>query len=63
MMNLDITDWFMMGFTAVLLLAGTTYIFIHPSPTVYGIWAGILTAQGGLFHGLRVWDQKAKDAT
>ena len=62
-MKMDATDWFMMGFTAVLMTAGTAYLFTFHPPSVaaYGVWAGIMTVQGGVFHGLRVLDQKIGD--
>lgn len=60
-MKLDITDWFMLVFVAALHSAGTVYLFMYHSEAVFLTWAGLLTVSGGVFHGLRVWDQKTKD--
>lgn len=60
-MKLDTTDWFMLLFVAALHTAGTVFLFKYPSTAVFGIWAGLLTVSGGIFHGLRVYDQKEKD--
>jgi hypothetical protein len=62
MNTMDATDIFMMLFTAALITAGTVFLFKNPNTANFGIWAGLLTCQGGVFHGLRIWDQKTKDA-
>lgn len=59
---LDATDWFMMIFTALLAGSGTVYLFMHPAEATYLTWAGLLTAQGGVFHGLNIfYDKRQKD--
>jgi hypothetical protein len=60
-MNLDITDWFMMGFVAALHVAATVFLFKNQTTANFAIWAGLLTVSGGVFHGVRVIDQKRPD--
>lgn len=60
--NMDATDWFMMLFTAALAGSGTVYLFLHPAEATFATWAALLTAQGGVFHGLNIfYDKRQKE--
>lgn len=61
-MKCDLTDLFMLAFTACFYTAGTVFLFLHPEAPNFLTWGGLVTVQGGLFHGIRVYDQKRPDA-
>jgi hypothetical protein len=60
-MKMDVTDWFMLVFVAALHAAATVFLFKNQSTANFTVWAGLLTVSGGVFHGVRVFDQKRAD--
>lgn len=59
---LDCGDWVVVVFLFAFAATGAVYCFDHPSDMNFGVWTGLMTVAGGIFHGLRVHDQKTADA-
>lgn len=59
---LDCGDWVVVVFLFAFAATGAVYIFLHPDPIVFGTWIGVLGVAGGIFHWIRVRDQKTGDA-
>lgn len=58
---LDCGDWIVVAFLFAFAITGAVYLFKHPSIEAYIAWLGILATAGGIFHWLRVKDQKVAD--
>jgi hypothetical protein len=58
----DCGDWLVVGFIFAFATVGGVYLFVHPSDMNFGAWLGVLGVAGGIFHWLRVKDQKQADA-
>ena len=59
---LDCGDWVVVAFLFAFSATGAAYIFGHPSDVNFVTWTGVLGVAGGVFHWLRVRDQKQADA-
>lgn len=59
---LDCGDWIVVVFLFAFAASGAVYLFKHPSDMNFAAWLGLMTVAGGIFHGLRVHDQKVGDA-
>jgi hypothetical protein len=57
----DFQDWFIIAVFTFALAAGTLYLFLYHSETVFGIWGTFVGTVGSIFHGFRIWDSKTKD--
>lgn len=57
----DLDDWIIMALVVAILVAGTIYIFIHDSDMVFGSWCGLVVTVTGVFHWLRIRDDKETD--
>jgi len=58
---LDCGDWLVVAFLFAFAATGAVYIFKNPSIAVFTAWTGTLTISGGIFHWVRVKDQKEPD--
>jgi hypothetical protein len=58
----SLRDWFIMGLFAGVYVAATVYLFRHPGPETFGVWAGMVATMGGVYHWLDVRDAKTPDA-
>lgn len=59
---LDCGDRIVIAFLTTFAALGATYLFRHPSDMNFATWMGLATIANGIFHGLRVHDQKQADA-
>lgn len=59
---LDCGDWIVVTFLFAFAATGAVYMFKHPSDVNFAAWLAILATAGGIFHWLRVKDQKVADA-
>lgn len=59
---LDCGDWIVVIFLFAFAATGAVYMFKHPSDVNFAAWLGILGVAGGVFHWIRVKDQKVADA-
>lgn len=59
---LDCGDWIVVVFLFAFAATGATYVFGHPSDINFATWIGVLGIAGGIFHWLRIKDQKIEDA-
>lgn len=57
----ELDDWLTMALISGGFVASWTYVFMHPSDTVFGICVGSVGTFGAIFHGLRVRDDKETD--
>lgn len=58
---LDCGDWIVVGFLFAFAITGAVYIFRYPSDMNFMAWIGVLGVAGGIFHWIRVRDQKIED--
>lgn len=58
----DLDDWIIMALVVLIMLAGTVYLFLHPAAAVFAAWCGLVTTVTGVFHFMRVKDDKEKDS-
>lgn len=59
--SLDRGDYIVIAFIFSFSITGAVYLFRHPSDMNFAAWLGVLTVAGGIFHWLRVKDQKQAD--
>ena len=59
---MDCGDWIVVVFLFAFAITGAVYMFKHPSDLNFGVWTGLLTIAGGIFHWIRVRDSKVPDA-
>jgi hypothetical protein len=60
--KLDISDYFIMAALTAVFIVSTTFIFLHPDAVNFATWGTIATAGFGVFHLLRIRDDKRPDA-
>jgi hypothetical protein len=60
--KLDISDYFIMAALAAVFATSTTFLFLNPGPVNFATWGTIATAGFGVFHLLRIRDDKRPDA-
>lgn len=60
-MQAQLKDYLVMVIVTAAWVAGTTYIFVHPSDVNFATWAAMAATMGGLYHWLTVYDDKRPD--
>ncbi len=60
--NMDVRDWFLVVLHAVIWVAGTVFIFKHPSEVNFGVWGTLAATMTGAYHYLVIRDSKQADA-
>jgi hypothetical protein len=58
----DLSDWLVIVLAIGCFVLCWLYVFLHPSPEVFGIGVGATVTNGSLFHMIRVHDDKRPDA-
>lgn len=59
---METRDWFVIVLFAAIWVAGTVYLFMHHSESVFAIWAGLFATMGSIYHWLVYADSKRPDA-
>lgn len=60
--DLRARDWFVIILIALVVVAGTVYLYRHPSDVNFGVWCSFITTIGSIYHWLVLHDQKVPDA-
>jgi hypothetical protein len=55
-------DYMIMGSITGILITASIYIFTHPSDVNFASWCGLIATVVGVYHWLRVIDDKRPDA-
>lgn len=58
----DLSDWLVTIIAAGGFVLPWIYTFLHPSEGTFGICVGATVTSGGVYHALRVHDDKRPDA-
>lgn len=58
----DLTDWLIAFLVTAAWIAATVFLFIHPDPLNFATWATVSGTLVGVYHWLRVRDDKIKDS-
>lgn len=56
------TDLIVFLLVSLAWVAGTTFLFMHPSDMNFGTWAAFSTTITGVYHWIVMKDQKIPDA-
>ena len=59
---MEVRDWFVMLVMTGMVAAATVYLYLHPGVDSFGIWAGMVTTFGGIYHWIVYLDAKRPDA-
>jgi hypothetical protein len=59
---MNIRDWFVLVLVALLWIAATIYLFIHPSEADFATWGAICGTMTGAYRWLDLKDSKVPDA-
>jgi len=59
---MDARDWFVLFHVNAAGLAGTVFLFLHPSPAVFVTWVGFIGTIIGFYQWQTIRDQKIQDA-
>lgn len=59
---MDVRDWFIILHVNAAGIAGTAFMFVHPSPAAFATWAGLISTIIGCYHWFTLRDQKTEDA-
>lgn len=57
----DLSDWLVLILAVGCFVASWAFVFLHPTVEAFGICIGGTVTNGGLFHLLRVHDDKQPD--
>lgn len=59
---MDVRDWFILGCISFVGVAGTVYLFVHPSATNFATYSGLQVTLMGAYHWMVIRDSKEQDA-